>query len=251
MKKYLFVASALVLGLSFTACQSDDALLEEGTGSIALTIANTDAKVLNRGTVAANATDWMVKVNNDDAITVAALATKTYAAAESNTLSVYNFADISAALAANNGRGAGYWKGEATPFAINAGETTQVSVDCGVAENAAFSVVYNDSFTALAADGYTLTASQGQRSLGYTSANEGTAYFEAGSLSYTLTGSIKGNAINITKNVTLTAGTNTQLTVKANTAGTVTLSITYTDFTTDTSNELVIDAVTGSEVAQN
>lgn len=251
MKKYLFVASALVLGLSFTACQSDDALLEEGTGSIALTIANTDAKVLNRGTVAANATDWMVKVNNDEAITVAALATKTYAAAESNTLSVYNFAEMSAALAANNGRGAGYWKGEAESFAINAGETTQVSVDCGVAQNAAFSVVYNDSFTTLADAGYTLTATQGQRSLSYTAANEGTAYYEAGTLSYTLTGTLKNKSVNITKTLTLTAGTNTQLTVKANTAGTVSLSITYTDFTDDTNNELVIDAATGSEVAQN
>lgn len=255
MKKFSFLAMATVAAaIGFTACQSEVDMFEtNGTGTIALNVNTTDNKVVARATVSSNATDWYVKVNSDDAITVAALASKAYAASATNTLTVYNYDDMATALGANGGRGAAYWTGTSSNFAIEAGKASNVTVNCGAAKNAAFSVVFNESFTNLVEAGYKVVASTGAdatlRSLDFTAANEGTAYYEAGTLKYTLTATIGTKPVSVTKNIDITAGTNTQLTVKANSNGTITLTtIEYTEFNTDTTNEVTIDALTGGEV---
>lgn len=251
MKKISFFAmTAIAVVFGFSACQSEVDMFEtNGTGSIALNVTNDDNTVVAaRATVSATAEDWYVVVNNDAAITVKALSGKAYAAQESNTLKVYNYLDDAAALAANGGRGAARWEGTSESFKIEAGKTTNVSVACGVAKNAAFGVAFNESFTGVAADGYKVAVSQNTRSLDFTASNEAEAYYSVGEVTYSLTATVNGKNVNVSKNVTLAAGTKTLLTVKANTNGTISLTITYDELTDADAQEVTIDAATGNEV---
>lgn len=255
MKKiFKYACAAVAATLSFTSCSNEvDMFKSSAKGHIALNLNTEDPVIVStRGTVDASATDWYVKVNDDEAITVAALATKAYAASTSNTLSVYNYVDMSAALAANSGRGAAYWTGTSESFAIEAGKTTNVSVACGAAQNAEFDVAFNESFTNVANTGYKVVVSQGDsRSLEFTAAKEAEAFYNAGKVTYTLTATVNGNSVNVSKDVALAAGTKTLLTVKANTNGTISLSITYGDMTNAESQEVTIDAATGAEAQAN
>lgn len=250
MKKFSFLAMATVAAaLGFTACQNEVDMFEtNGTGTIALNVNTTDNEVVARGTVSATAEDWYVVVNSDAAITVKALAGKAYAAKESNTLSVYNYIDDAAALDANNGRGAARWEGSSESFKIEAGKTTNVSVACGTAKNAAFDVAFNETFTSVAT-GYKVAVSQNSRSLDFTAADEDEAYYSAGEVTYTLTANVNGQNVNVSKNVALVAGTKTLLTVKANTNGTIYLTITYDELTDAEGKEITIDAATGNVVS--
>lgn len=244
MKKYFVCALA---ALSFTACVNEDGLLSETKGYINLNVNAEENVSVTRGTVSNTATDWYVKVNQDEPITVAALAGKAYGAKANNTLTAYNYADMAAALAANDGRGAAYWTGNSENFAIEAGKTANVTVDCGAAKNAAFDVVYNDNFKAVATN-YNLVATASSRSLEFNTMTNGVAYFEAGKITYTLTATVNSKNVNVSKDLTLEAGTKTTLTVKANTNGTISLTINYNDMTDADAQEITIDAATGAEV---
>lgn len=257
MKKSILFASAAIAALAFTSCSNEVDMfqsVQSEKGYIALNVDATEPISVSatRGTVSASATDWYVKLNNGSQMTVASIAGKAFNASTNNTLTVYNYTSMETALATNSGRGAAYWTGTSASFDIEAGKTANVSVNCGTAKNAAFSVVFNSTFTAVAATGYKVTASTGsgdaKRSLVFDASNSTTAYYESGTLTYTLEASVNGKNVEVSKDVTLTAGTNTQLTVKSNTNGTINLTITYTDFTTDTTNEVTIDAATGAEV---
>lgn len=253
MKKNLFfVAAALVAMFGTTSCVNEvDMFKTAGTGTISLNVTNDDVfAVETRASVSSTSTDWYVKVNNDAAITVSALQGKAYTASQTNSLSVYyKNATLADALAANNGWGEAFWYGTSDNFVIEAGKTTTVNVTCGTAQDAAFSVAFNESFTNVAAEGYKVTASMSSRSLEY-NAGTGTklGYFEPGTLTYVVSGTVNGKTVNISKNLTLEAGTKYVLTVKANTNGTIGLSITYTEMADGAAQEVTIDAATGAEV---
>ena len=246
MKKFFVCALA---ALSFTACVNEDGLLSESKGYINLNVNTEESVNVTRGTVSSTATDWYVKVNSDDAITVAALASKAYTAKTNNTLTAYNYANMDAALTANDGRGAAYWTGTSSAFDIIAGQTANVEVNCGKAQNAAFAVVFNETFTNVAAEGYKVTAVSGTRSLVFNATNTSEVYFNPAEITYTITATVNGKTVNVSKDITLAAGTKTTLTVKANTNGTISLSITYDDMTNE-SKEITIDAATGAEATE-
>ena len=246
MKKFFVCALA---ALSLTACVNEDGLLSESKGYINLNVNTEESVNVTRGTVPSTATDWYVKVNSDAAITVAALASKAYSAKTDNTLTAYNFVDMAAALAANNGRGAAYWTGTSGTFDIEAGKSANVTVNCGAAKNAAFDVVYNDNFKAVATN-YNIVAAAGTRSLEFNTTTNGVAYFEAGKITYTLTASVNSKNVNVSKDLTLEVGTKTTLTVKANTNGTISLTINYDELTDAAAQEITIDAATGAEVTE-
>ena len=245
MKKYFVCALA---ALSFTACVNEDGLLSETKGYINLNVNAEENVSVTRAEVPITAEDWFVVVNSDAAITVKELAGKAYVAKEENTLTAYNYATMDDALTANSGRGAAYWTGTSGTFAIRAGETADVIVECGKAQNAAFAAVFNETFTTVAS-GYKLTAKSGSRSLDFDATNTSDGYFVPGTITYTIAATVNGKSVNVSKDLTLTAGTKTTLTVKANTNGTISLSITYDNMTSE-SKGITIDAATGEEVPE-
>lgn len=245
MKKYFVCALA---ALSFTACVNEDGLLSETKGYINLNVNAEENVNVTRAEVPITAEDWFVAVNSDAAITVKELAGKAYVAKEENTLTAYNYATMDDALTANSGRGAAYWTGTSGNFAIEAGKTANVTVDCGAAKNAAFAVVFNQTFKDVAAEGYKVTATSENRALVFDANNTNEGYFSPATITYTIAATVNGKNVNVSKELTLTAGTKTTLTVKANTNGTISLVINYNELTDAAGQEITIDAATGAEV---
>ena len=245
MKKYFMTAVAALAAASFTSCSNEMDMFDPISSDKGYISLNVDATApVSVETRAGEDPDWKIKLNDTgDEMTVSELKGKAFTASKGNTLTVYNYANMEAAL---SGRGDAYWTGTSASFDIKAGQTADVTVECGTAKNAAFSVVFDESFTNVAT-GYEVTATMSTRSIKFNASNATTAYYEAGTLTYTLTATVNGKPVNVSKPVNLTAGTNTQLTVKANTTGTISLTISFTDFTTDTTNKITIDAATGVE----
>lgn len=249
MKKNLFfVAAALVAMFGTTSCVNEvDMFKTNGTGKINLSITNDDVLSLETRASVTSSTDWYVKVNTDEAITLSDLQGKAYSASQSNTLSVYyKNSTLEAALGANNGWGEPYWAGTSGNFAIEAGKTASVTVDCGEAQNAAFAVVFNETFTNVAATGYKVSASMSSRTLDFT-ANDQEAYYAPGELTYTVTATVNSKPVSITKTLTLVNGKKYVLNVKANTNGTIGLTINYTEMVDGEAQNVTIDAATGGE----
>lgn len=254
MKKFFVCALA---ALSLTACVNEDGLLSESKGYINLNVNTEESVNVTRGTVPSTATDWYVKVNSDAAITVAELASKAYTASTENTLTAYNYVDMAAALGANDGRGAAYWTGTSSQFAIEAGKSANVTVNCGAAKNAAFAVEFDKSFTDIVKADYSVTVTSNERAIVYDKSNATDGYFEPTTdnikASYSISATISATEkpINVTKNnIVLAAGTKTTLTIKANTNGTISLTINYNEMTDADAQDITIDAATGEEVPE-
>ena len=258
MKKYFMTAVAALAAASFTSCSNEVDMFEPinfEKGYISLDVQNDDIlTVQTRAEVSSTSTDWYVKVNNDAAITVNDLQGKGYPAKTGNTLSVYfKNASLTEALADNKGWGEAFWAGTSETFAINAGQTTDVSVACGEAQDAAFSVVFNETFTGVAAEGYKVTASMADGET--TRSKEFNAsttpgkllYFTPGTVHYVLTGSVNGKTVNIGKDLAVVKGKKYVLTVKANTNGTINLTISYTEMVNGEAQQITVDAATGGE----
>ena len=250
MKKNLFfVAAALAAMFGTTSCVNEvDMFKTAGTGTISLNVTNDDVFAVETRASVTSSTDWYVKVNSDEAITLSDLQGKAYSASQSNTLSVYyKNPTLEAALSANNGWGEAYWSGTSASFAIEAGKTANVTVDCGEAQNAAFAVVFNETFTNVAATGYKVSASISSRTLDFT-ANDQEAYYAPGDLTYTVTANVNSKPVSITKTLNLVKGKKYVLNVKANTNGTIGLTINYTEMVNGEAQNVTIDAATGTEV---
>lgn len=188
-------------------------------------------------------------------------------AAGTYTVAVSNYADLNTALSQNSNWGDAYYTGSDN-VTVEAGKTTSATVSCGKAQNARFSVNFEDSFTTVVKDDYTVTLSS-PKDLTFNKDNKYTtdtnvkwAYFEASTtgqgavkktVSYTLTYTLKKEgASQKTKTGTIdlgTAGTQKVFNVSANSNGQINLTISYDDtFTSETAEEVKIDATTGDEV---
>lgn len=252
MKKFSFLAMAAVaVAFGLSSCQSEVDMFEtNGTGSIALKVNTAENVAVSRATVASDDTDWKVVVNSDAPITVKELSSKAYAAKEDNSLSVYNYASLNDALAANDNWGAAYWTGQtSSTFNIVAGKAASVSVDCGKSKTSSLKVVFNETFTQVANSGFSLTATKDNRTLTYNaSTGEKAGFFAYGDITYSINATVNGKSVNVSnKTLTLAEGTANTLTVKANTNGTISLTINYTDLETGVSDEVTIDAASGEE----
>lgn len=179
-------------------------------------------------------------------------------AAGTYTVAVSNYASLDAANSANSPWGAAYYTGSNTNVSVTAGQTTPATVSCGKAQNARFSVNFEDSFKTVVEDDYTVKLST-PRNLTFNKDNKYTtdtnvkwAYFEASTtVRYTLTYTLKKDGSKKTKTADIAlgeAGTQKVFNVKANTNGEITLTITYEDFTGAGDTNLEIDATTGEEV---
>lgn len=161
----------------------------------------------------------------------------------------YNYADDASAFTANEGWGAARYEGTTeSNITVSAGQSETATINCGKAKNARLKVVFHESFTNIAKD-YKLTATQGERSLVF-STNDKVAYYTAGTaVNYVINYKMKSNDSEKTidnKSFTLTAGQEKTITLKGNTNGTITISISYDDtFNTGVDEEITIDGATG------
>ena len=85
------------------------------------------------------------------------------------------------------------------------------------------------------------------RTLDFT-ANDQEAYYAPGDLTYTVTANVNSKPVSITKTLNLVKGKKYVLNVKANTNGTIGLTINYTEMVNGEAQNVTIDAATGTEV---
>lgn len=252
-------AMAAVAMLSVSSCTNEEEMIltgEEGYGYISLNATADDAVVTR---AAADITTFKAKVYNGSTYTWG--TSEAYAAITSEintkamlegtyTVDVRNYDDMDAALAANSSFGAPYWTGSASVTVVKA-TSTPVEVACGKPQNTKF-VLDGSAFegTALSLNvtaprALTFTWASG------TKAFDHEAYFApAAELTYTLTYTINGiTKTTDAKSLTMgAAGSAKKITVKSNTNGTITLSITTEDFDEAVEETLTFDAATGEEV---
>ena len=172
-----------------------------------------------------------------------------------------NYADLNAALAANENWGDAFYSGSQSDVMVNKGENADVIINCGRAQNARLKTTFNllESFTdvKLVADIDVSESSYTGRKLEFntTTTKDNVAYFEAGKkikckLTYTFNLTTEKEK---TFDFTLAgAATENVINVKTNDNGTITINlskITYdNEFGTGSSNTITIDAVSGAEV---
>ena len=259
MKKLFTLALAATTLLGFSACSSDEENVKADKGYLNLGV-TMDNAIATRATQNANAAEWYAVVTNGDGdavygtIETKALISTTLSTtplnAGSYNVAVANFATDEAWLTENGGFGAAYYEGNASSQTVTAGATTNVEIACGKAKNAKFNIAWSGfSGTALTVNVTTpraLTFDKAEGTIG----ND--AFFAPGAaLSYTITYTINGiTKTSDAKTLTLgEAGTASTLTIKSNTNGTISVSITYDDeFDTGNPDEIEIDAATGEEV---
>ncbi len=268
MKKIILSACALS-AMFLTSCSNEVDMFETiGTPKGTLNVDCIYDTEMTRGSQSA-ATDswtWVIKANEtelqegDNSI-----AEGTY------TVTASNYADLTAALAANKDDnekawGDAFYSGSQEGVKVTKGQSKTVSIYCGRAQNARLKTTFNfnslESFTdvKLIADIDVSEPSHIGRKLEFntTTPTDKFAYFEANKtikckLSYTFnsTTSTTSTTQEKTFNFTLAGpATENVIDVKTNNNGTITISltnITYEEeFGTGNSEEITIDAATGT-----
>lgn len=247
--------SIIILSLAVLACACGQEIntvkVADDYGYIALKLANDNAmeQVKAEQTVT-DLSAWNVSVSGSELespVTCKAseLAARAFKAGD-YTVSVNNYATDADATAAKNGWGDARYEGS-SEVTVEKGTAKEVAVACGKAKNARFNVVFNESFTELSKDSYTV-AIEGRSITFSSTTSENLAYAAAGStISYTL--SYKYGGVDKTYDGSFTMGaaaTQKTLAVTANDNGTITLAITYDDtFETVEGETVTIDAATG------
>lgn len=245
MKKILF--SMMALGLAMTSCMNED-LGEVGGqyGYIDLAVTN-EPVVKARATTVSSFDDWTVKAG-DYTIT----DKNTVVKAGTYTVTAQNYADIDAALAANENWGDAYYYGSQDNVEVKAGQTTTVAIDCGKAKNGRISTSFN--LLASAFSDYTVTVGsteEGGRNLVFNSdTTNDFAYFAAGEVPFTFSYKYNnGDSKSISGKVTVVAGTEHQINISSNDNGTINLTINYDETFEDGEDQTItIDAATGEQV---
>lgn len=249
MKKIFF--TAMVLGMCLTACTNDDLQTETPYGHISLNVSNAPV-IETRATVGADELqNWTVVVKQGDTEkfngSANTLPGKSFAAGAYN-VAAYNYATDDAAHAVNEGWGAARYEGN-TDVQVVAGKTTPAEISCGKAKNSRIGVVFNQSFTGAVAAGYSLAVSAGQREFTFDASNaDKKAYYSASTeVSYTLSYNFQGTNKTASGTFTTVAGVERRLNVQLNSNGSISLNITYEDFT-PTNEDVTIDGGSGNQV---
>ena len=261
MKKFFVCALA---ALSFTACVNEDGLLSESKGYINLNVNTDNEMVVTRAeqTVGASElTNWTINIKKGNAAAPEWSTTQVYAAGTDYSAEVYNYVDDNAANNENGGWGAARYYGKTNSnFEVKAGQTTPVEINCGKAQNTKVTVSFTTDFTTLKDNSgnllitdYSVTLQN--RSLVFNKDNTLTAaaYYAAKTdINYTLSYKYNGNTKTVNGELnTGEAGTATNITINANTNGTISLTIKYDDaWNVATDKTITIDAATGAEVTE-
>lgn len=243
----------------------------EGYGYISVGVDTDETTKADNVTTVTDLSTWTATVTKSDSSDASYTGSadgvgNTKFAAGTYTVEVSNYASLDAANSANSPWGAAYYTGSNTNVSVTAGQTTPATVSCGKAKNARFSVNFEESFTTVVKNDYTVTLS-GPKNLTFNKDNKYTtdtnvkwAYFEASTtgegavtttVSYTLTYTLNKGGDPISKTGTIdlgTAGTQKVFNVRANSNGQINLTISYEDFTSAGDTNLEIDATTGDEV---
>lgn len=252
MKKNLLAVMAVVMGMASCTNENLMEVAEPGYGYIAVNVSNDP--VVTRATVTQEQlANWTIVVTNGESINCFSgaaneLSSRAFAAGN-YTLMAYNYQNDADAHEVNDGWGDARYAGTVTPVVVVAGGTATPTIACGTAKNARISVVFNESFTTAVQEGYSLVTNYDTRTHTFPPTNgDKKAYYPADvDVNYTLSYTYKGEARTATGTIRTVAGTEHQLNVKMNTNGTISVSITYDDFTTSGS-DITIDAAGGGVV---
>ena len=257
MKKLFISTVAVAATFALTACVSEDKNLspnEAGKGYIALNVTNDDALTTRAAQTVADPSQWYVSVNVDGTTpftgTVSELRTEAFSAGTGYTITASNYADLNAALAANEPYGDAYYEGTSSPFDVTAGQTANASVECGKAKNARLTIDAT-AFSAITIK--SMTVSSTNRIVNFPNDVATTsAYFAVGEA---LTFNIKYTAANGSEQVVskpineLTAATDNKIKLSTNANGLIALTITYdNELTPGETTTYTFDAATGAEV---
>lgn len=249
----------IALALSATACVSDadlDVADNKGFINVSVSADNSMETRMDQTVTADDLKKWIIKVGE----TVWTGPTQSISAG-TYTVTATNYADINAALNANDSYGDAWYSGE-TSVEITAGEQAIATIDCERAKNARVRADIQPNMPSITdvqikvyKDGD--TDRQPVLSIGNT-----TAYFEASTESsrveiiYEISYKYGSNSNRTTLNTkTLTLGEAAQenvIKITSNTNGSINISVSY-DNTFDNGGEesITIDAATGNEVTSN
>lgn len=268
MKKLFTFALAAATLVGFSACSNDEENALSDKGYINLNV-TADQIVATRAAVDAPVAEWYALVTNSDGTPVfgttaskdligTALASTKLTAGQYK-VAVSNYANEAGWKAANSGYGNAYFTGsyydattETDYVTVVAGTTKNISIACGKAQNARFSIASGG----FAGSALTVTANDAtnNRSLTFSKAAgtiSNVAYYDASvtlalKIEYTINN--KSNTLN--KNLTLGgAGTNNTLTISSDQNGYISVSITYdSDYAEGGQTQTIeIDSSTGGE----
>lgn len=174
-------------------------------------------------------TAWSGKANN--------VGNQKFAAGK-YTVAVKNYADLTTAIGETTAWGDAYYEGSNTNVSVTAGQTTPATVSCGKAQNARFSVNFEESFKTVVKEGYKVELTA-PKTLTFNADNNNAkstwAYFAASAaVNYTLTYTLNKGGDPISKSGTIdlgAAGTQKVFNVRANSNGQINLTISYDEFT--------------------
>ena len=263
MKKILLCAVAVATTMSLTSCLSEEEVnLKKGDmGTITVNI-EADNSLATRANVA-DVTSWYAWVKKGETDKYGTEATKTQigttlastpmAFGDDYTVTVSNYANMTAALAENSGFGVPYYEGSETGVTVTAGSQATVNIDCGKAKNSKLVLDYSD-FSGATLNEVVVTGSSSREVTFNSSTLSNAAYFVGGDvISYVVKYQIGDNeeqtytSTDATK-PTLAAGTLNKLLFKTNANGTISIgTITYDDkFGAGTSKVVTISAENGS-----
>lgn len=232
MKKIFTILSAAAL---LCACNKN-VQPQAGYGYIDLGV-SADESMNTKATVG-DLTNWTLKVDG------AAYGGASYGyAAGSHTVSA-----STEAIAYSN-RGTALYSGSTT-VTVSAGSSVTATIDCGKAQNARFKVVFDPSFTGMTGvSGYSLTTTD-SRAIVFNASNTDPAYYEpATSVAYKINYTFNSTPKEITGNIVLgDAATEKTITIKGNSNGTITITVSVDDTFTGAGNtDITIDANTGNQ----
>lgn len=242
MKKTFF--SIMALALAMVSCTNEEIPTPaEQYGYINVNVSN-DPLVENIAQTRAEVADitqWVVMAGDKDLTEDNKVPAGTY------TVTAKSHANMSAALTLNDKWGAAYYEGSVENVEVTAGQTATANIDCGKAKNGRITTSFNlaDVFT-----NYSITV---DRELIFTEGNKtNKAYFEPGSVTYTLKYKYNGGAeMSKTGSVNVVAGTEHIISVSSNQNGTISVNITYEESFEDGADQNInFDAATGNEVTE-
>ena len=246
MKKIYFAALALAL----TACVSNEDLNPvDNYGYIDVKVSN-DPIVETKATVN-DLTNWIVTIGETTYEgPTQAFDKGTYP------VTVKTHENVASAIGSNTQWGEAYydnaWKQTQDQVTVVAGETTPIIIECGKAQNTRVKVIFTQQFTTVFPT-YCLNITNPKTLEFNSNTTDQYAYFQANqNINFTITYK-KNNQESTTttseKGLELgEGGTEKIITVTANTAGNIDLSITTDEFENNGGQTISFDALTGKDV---
>ncbi len=246
MKKIFTLVS---LAAAVCAC-SKNGITPSDYGYIEVAGISNDVTVTTKATQ--NVTDlngWTIKVGE-----TAYTGSDQKFTAGTYTVTASNYADEAAANASEYGWGDAFYTGS-NSVTVTAGQTADVTIACGKAQNARLAVVFNTATFGSFITDYSVTVTKDgvEGGLKFDSTNTGKkAYFAANTANVAYTIKYKYNGAEKQAGGTITLGaaaTEKKITISANNNGTITVTISYDDeFTDGGGDSFEIDAATGEKI---